>query len=129
MMSATQTPEASGLTAEEVEFQKYIDEQISDLESVQARLVRLKSIRAAMSGKVTATNGATPKRRPRKGDRLTEFVNVVTESPGITISEAAKKMDAAPNYLYRLKTRGVAENRLRVEGSNVFPVEGEAKAA
>lgn len=123
-MTATQEQE---LPKAEVEFLEYLDTEIAELEERESRLTHLKSIRAAMTGQAPKANSRSP-RGPRNQNRLGEFVGIVAANPGITIKDAADRMGAAPNYLYRLKTKAVAANQIRTDGSNLFPVEGAAAA-
>jgi sugar-specific transcriptional regulator TrmB len=42
------------------------------------------------------------RRRRRGGTRADQAVKIVSDNPGITASEVAKKMKIQPNYLYRV---------------------------
>lgn len=62
---------------------------------------------------------ATPSSAPRSkrsGGRRDQFVKLVADNPGITVSEAAKQMKIQPNYLYRVAAEAVKDGGVKVEG-------------
>lgn len=63
-------------------------------------------------------NGSRP---GRKGKRAEEFVAIVRDEPGITVTDAAKKMGIKPNYLYRL-AKQVADRGQVVKDGNGYKV-------
>jgi sugar-specific transcriptional regulator TrmB len=69
--------------------------------------------RAAARRSAPAAGGGTGRRgRPKgSGTRGTEALNLVKESPGITIPELAEKMGIKQNYLYRVLP-GLAQDGL-----------------
>ena len=74
------------------ELRPYVDE-LAELERV---------LTALNSGKSRRRTASTKKRSGQKPERKTEFLQVIDENPGITVSDAAKKMGIKPNYLYRI---------------------------
>lgn len=64
-----------------------------------------------------------PQRRRRKGGtRADEFVKIVSENPGITVSEIARIMGLPkPNYLYRVAESVVKDKRVKKEGTGYIP--------
>jgi len=63
-------------------------------------------------------SGGTRRRRRRGGTRADQAVKLITENPGIGVSELGKKMNLkAPNYLYRVLPDLEKEGRVRKKGS------------
>jgi sugar-specific transcriptional regulator TrmB len=59
----------------------------------------------------------TPRRRGRRGGtRADEAVKIVSENPGISASEVAKRMGIKPNYVYRVMGDLQKEKRVRKRG-------------
>ena len=60
--------------------------------------------------------------RPRKGEptRSDQFLALVREHPGISISEAAQRMSVAPTSLYRVSARLEQEGKIAREGKRGF---------
>jgi len=60
--------------------------------------------------------------RPRKGEptRSDQFLALVREHPGISISEAAQRMSVQPTSLYRVSARLEQEGRIAREGKRGF---------
>jgi hypothetical protein len=71
-----------------------------------------------------ATKGAR-RGRPRKGEptRAEQFLALVQEQPGITISEAAKRMSIEPNYLYRVSADLEKQGTIGRDGKGFKPRE------
>jgi hypothetical protein len=60
--------------------------------------------------------------RPRgSGTRAAEALQIVTDSPGITIPEMAQKMGIQQNYLYRVLPGLEQDGKVRKEGRGWFP--------
>ena len=60
--------------------------------------------------------------RPRKGEptRSDQFLALVREQPGISISQAAERMSVQPNYLYRVSARLEQEGKIARDGERGF---------
>jgi sugar-specific transcriptional regulator TrmB len=58
---------------------------------------------------------STPTRRRRR-TRSDQAVKVVSENPGITASEVAKRMRIKPNYVYRVMGQLQKEGKVRKRG-------------
>src|SRR5262245_12368857 len=66
--------------------------------------------------------GTKRRRRRRGGSRADQAVKVITENPGIRVSELAKKMRLkAPNYLYRVLPDLEKEGRIKKRGRGYHP--------
>ncbi|MGA8217893.1 MAG: hypothetical protein WB771_04965 [Solirubrobacterales bacterium] len=62
------------------------------------------------------------RRRRRGSTRADQAVKLISENPGITVSELGKKMSLNhPNYLYRILPDLQKEGRIRREGSGYHP--------
>jgi hypothetical protein len=62
------------------------------------------------------------RRRRRGGSRADQAVKLITENPGISVSELGKKMKLkAPNYLYRVLPDLEKEGRVRKKGRGYHP--------
>ena len=67
-------------------------------------------------------SGSGRRRRRRGGTRAEEAVKLITENPGIGVSELGKKMKLkAPNYLYRVLPDLEKEGRVRKRGHGYHP--------
>jgi hypothetical protein len=97
---------------------------------------RLEAAAAALSAGVTRRRGPgrprgsantarrTTARRDRRrgsGIRRAQAEKLVRESPGITISELAKKMNIKPNYLYRVLPELQRDGKVRKDGKKWHP--------
>jgi hypothetical protein len=62
------------------------------------------------------------RRRRRGGTRADQAVKLISENPGIGVSELGKKMRLkAPNYLYRVLPDLEKEGRVRKKGRGYHP--------
>jgi hypothetical protein len=62
-------------------------------------------------------SGKGRRRRRRGGTRADQAVKIITQNPGITVSELGKKMKLNhPNYLYRVLPDLQKEGRIRRRG-------------
>jgi hypothetical protein len=67
-------------------------------------------------------SGSGRRRRRRGGTRADQAVKLITENPGIGVSELGKKMKLkAPNYLYRVLPDLEKEGRIRKRGRGYHP--------
>jgi DNA-binding MarR family transcriptional regulator len=116
---------------------KEIDDQLRALKDEASRL---EAARAALTGTTrrrgrAASNGTarTPARRasrrngpasPRSrggNTRATQALDLVRETPGITIPEIAKAMKIEPNYLYRVLPRLASDGQVKRNGQGWHP--------
>jgi hypothetical protein len=82
---------------------------------------------AAKAGrKPRASAGRKPGRRKGSGHRAAEALRFVTEQPGITIPELAKKMRIKQNYLYRVLPRLQAEGSVKKDARGWHPAKQKA---
>jgi sugar-specific transcriptional regulator TrmB len=66
--------------------------------------------------------GGTRRRRRRGGTRADQAVKLITDNPGIGVSELGKKMKLkAPNYLYRVLPDLEREGLVKKRGSGYHP--------
>ena len=67
-------------------------------------------------------NGNGRRGRPKgSGTRAAEALQIVTDNPGITISDLAQKMGIQQNYLYRVLPGLEQDGKVRKEGREWFP--------
>jgi hypothetical protein len=67
-------------------------------------------------------SGSGRRRRRRGGTRADQAVKIITENPGIGVSELGKKMKLkAPNYLYRVLPDLEKEGRIKKRGRGYHP--------
>ncbi|MGH2923371.1 MAG: hypothetical protein ACRDKH_05000 [Solirubrobacterales bacterium] len=72
-------------------------------------------------GRPRGTGGGRRRRR-RGGTRADQAVKLITDNPGIGVSELGKKMRLkAPNYLYRVLPDLEKEGRIKKKGRGYHP--------
>jgi predicted Rossmann fold nucleotide-binding protein DprA/Smf involved in DNA uptake len=115
------------------EAAKLIRDRIKELDAERAQLDRaLASLtsgregrrgpgRPRGSGSSATGTGGRRRRRRRGGTRADQAVKLVTENPGISASEIAKRMKIKPNYLYRVLADLEQEGRVRKDGRAYHP--------
>ena len=91
----------------------------------------LNQIESAISGLGGRRRGPGRPRRPagprrrrgrRGGTRAEQAVKLITENPGIAVSDLAKRMRLkAPNYLYRVLPDLEKEGRIKKRGRGYHP--------
>ena len=89
----------------------------------------LRQIESAISGLGGRKRGpgrprgsGSGRRRRRGGTRADQAVKIITENPGIGVSELGKRMKLkAPNYLYRVLPDLEKEGRIRKRGRGYHP--------
>ena len=65
---------------------------------------------------------STGRRRRRGGTRADQAVKIISENPGIKVSELGKRMKLNhPNYLYRVLPDLEKEGRVRRKGTGYHP--------
>ena len=82
-----------------------------------------KQVQAALTGLGKSAARRAPsrpssrRRRRRGGTRADQAVKIITQNPGITVSELGKKMRLKhPNYLYRVLPDLQKEGRIKRKG-------------
>jgi hypothetical protein len=87
-----------------------------------------KQIEAALAGlgKSTKRGPGRPRRNPRRrrrgSTRADQAVKIISDNPGIKVSELGKKMKLNhPNYLYRVLPDLEKEGRIRRKGTGYHP--------
>lgn len=127
-----------------------IGERLRELEPLVAEYKRLETAMAALedvpspSAKRVAPARPAPARRPAtangngngpsqgarrgrpkgSGKRARQALEVITDHPGITIPELARRMGIKQNYLYRVLPGLEEERRIRKEGRGWHPEHG-----
>jgi hypothetical protein len=119
------------------EKKREISARLKELRPLVDEFHRLEAAQRALEGVDgggTATSTRAPRRtrakssgtgrrgRPRgSGTRAAEALQIVTDSPGITIPEMAQKMGIQQNYLYRVLPGLEQDGKVRKEGRGWFP--------
>jgi hypothetical protein len=87
-----------------------------------------KQVEAALAGLGKSTKRGpgrprrTPRRRRRGSTRADQAVKIISDNPGIKVSELGKKMKLNhPNYLYRVLPDLEKEGRIRRKGTGYHP--------
>jgi hypothetical protein len=97
------------------------DELTSELRQIENAISGLGG-RKRGPGRPRGSGGGTRRRSRRGGTRADQAVKLITENPGITVSELGRKMKLkAPNYLYRVLPDLEKEGRIRKKGSGYEP--------
>ena len=93
---------------------KELDEERKHLERTLADLTRGRVGRRRPG----RPRGSTTRRRRgrRGGTRADQALKIVSENPGITASEIAKRMKIKPNYVYRVMGELQKDKRVRKRG-------------
>lgn len=102
-----------------------LDEERAKLERALASLTDGREGRRGPGrprGTANGTSTTRRRRRRRGGTRAEQAVKLISESPGITASEIARKMGIKPNYMYRVLTELQNEGKVRKEGRAYHPV-------
>lgn len=111
-----------------------IRERIRELDAERAQLERaLASLTGGREGRRgpgrpqgsgNSSRAGTPRRRRgRRNTRADQAVKLVTDNPGISASEIARKMSIKPNYLYRVLAELQKEGRVRKDGRSYHPAQ------
>lgn len=93
------------------------DELHSELRQIESAISGLGG-RKRGPGRPRGSGGGTRRRRGRRGGtRADQAVKIISENPGITVSELGKQMKLkAPNYLYRVLPDLEKEGRIKKDG-------------
>jgi len=97
-------------------LERRLKELDDERRKVEAALVGLGKS-ATRRGPGRPRGSGTRRRRRRGGTRADQAVKLITQNPGITVSELGKKMRLkAPNYLYRVLPDLEKEGRIKRKG-------------
>lgn len=122
----------------------FVDSTVKDIDSrlndLRQEVTKLEAARQALvggrrgPGRPAASNGAsaptrrraarkTGRPRGRRGGntRANQALNLVRESPGITIPEIAESLKIEPNYLYRVMPKLVEDGQVKRDGQGWHP--------
>jgi hypothetical protein len=116
---------------------KEIDDRLRELKEEVSRLEAARNAlvggrrgpgrpRAARSGsqstqRRTGRRPGRPRGRSRSGTRANQALELVRNTPGITIPQIAEQMGIEPNYLYRVMPRLANDGQVRREGQGWHP--------
>jgi hypothetical protein len=107
------------------EARTLVEKRLRELDQEKARLER--ALADLTGGRVGRRRPGRPRgsgggrRRRRGGTRADQAVKIVSENPGITASEVAKRLKIKPNYLYRVMGDLQKEGRVRKRGRGYHP--------
>jgi sugar-specific transcriptional regulator TrmB len=99
-----------------------IEERLKELDEERKRLERTLSdlthgkVGRRRPGRPRGSRTRTAQTRRRGGTRSDQAVKLVSENPGITASEVAKRMRIKPNYVYRVMGELQKEGKVRKRG-------------
>ena len=121
----------------------FVDSTVKDIDSrlneLRQEVTKLEAARQALVGgrrgpgrpAATANGSSTRRRAPRRASRprgrrggntrANQALNLVRDSPGITIPQIAEALKIEPNYLYRVMPKLVEEGQVRREGQGWHP--------
>lgn len=121
----------------------FVDSTVKDIDSrldeLRLEVTKLEAARQALvggrrgPGRPAAGNGAPTRRRVtarktgrprgRRGGntRANQALNLVRDSPGITIPQIAEALKIEPNYLYRVMPKLVQDGQVKREGQGWHP--------
>jgi hypothetical protein len=122
----------------------FVDSTVKDIDSrlseLRQEVTKLEAARQALvggrrgPGRPAANNGAsaaptrraarkTGRPRGRRGGntRANQALNLVRESPGITIPQIAEQLKIEPNYLYRVMPKLVEDGQVKRDGQGWHP--------
>jgi sugar-specific transcriptional regulator TrmB len=103
------------------EARSLIERRLKELDEERAKLER--TLADLTGGRVGRRRPGRPRgsrtrrrRGRRRGTRADQAVKIVSENPGITASEVAKRMRIKPNYVYRVMGDLQKGGRVRKRG-------------
>src|SRR5579875_2019521 len=114
---------------------EFLDSTVNDidrrLDELKDEVARLEAARTALLGgrrrpgrPRTAGAGRTRGASVASRTRASQALELVRNSPGITIPQIAKEMGIEPNYLYRVLPRLEQEGQIKRDGQGWVPVGG-----
>lgn len=103
--------------------------QLEELNQIESAIAALEQVGGARpTGGPRRRRGAGRGGRPRRGrppkgqpTRSDQFLALVQQRPGISISEAASQLSIEPNYLYRVSATLQREGTIAKEGRGFVP--------
>ena len=117
------------MTEKTDQIRKLVKERLAELDKERKALEEaLKQLGGDVGRKVrrgrpagsTSTSGR--KRRSRKGGTRAEHaLKAVSDNPGITAGEIAKKLKIKPNYVYRVMGDLAKEKKVKKKGRGYYP--------
>jgi sugar-specific transcriptional regulator TrmB len=99
-----------------------IEERLKELDEERKRLERTLSdlthgkVGRRRPGRPRGSRTRTTQTRRRSATRADQAAKLVSENPGITASEVAKRMRIKPNYVYRVMGQLQKEGKVRKRG-------------
>jgi predicted HTH transcriptional regulator len=120
----------------------FVDSTVKDIDSrlseLRQEVTRLEAARQALvggrrgPGRPASANGSPTRRRAarktgrprgrRAGNtRANQALNLVRETPGITIPQIAEQLKIEPNYLYRVMPKLVEDGQVKRDGQGWHP--------
>jgi sugar-specific transcriptional regulator TrmB len=99
-----------------------IEERLKELDDERKRLERTLSdlthgrVGRRRPGRPRGSRTQSAPTRRRSGTRSDQAAKLVSENPGITASEVAKRMRIKPNYVYRVMGQLQKEGKVRKRG-------------
>jgi hypothetical protein len=113
------------------ETRAYIEERLAAIDDERRKLERaLAAVTDGRSGRRGpgrpragggSRSGTRQRRRRRGGTRADQAVKLVSDNPGITASDIARRMSIKPNYLYRVMSDLEKEGRVSKRGREYHP--------
>jgi predicted ArsR family transcriptional regulator len=110
------------------QIRKLVKERLAELDKERKALEEaLKQLggdvqRKVRRGRPAGSTSTGRKRRSRKGGtRADHALKAVSDSPGITAGEIAKKLDIKPNYVYRVMGDLVEDKQVKKKGRGYYP--------
>lgn len=103
---------------------RILEERLRELDAERRQVERALSemTRTDRRRRPGRPRGSGTARRGRRGStRADQAVKQVKSNPGITVSEIAKKLKIAPNYMYRVMADLQKEGRVSKRGRGYYP--------
>ena len=99
-----------------------IEQRLAELNDERKRLEEALRGLGGKRGPGRPRGSTNRKRRKRRGGtRAEQAVKVITDNPGITPSEIAKRLGIKPNYLYRVMNDLQKDGLVSKRGRGYFP--------
>ena len=101
-----------------------IEQRLSELDDERKRLEgALKDLggrRGPGRPRGSSTSGGRKRRRRRGGTRAEQALKIITENPGISPSDIAKRIGIQPNYMYRVMNELQKDKLVKKKGRGYF---------
>ncbi|MFN2612476.1 MAG: winged helix-turn-helix domain-containing protein [Solirubrobacterales bacterium] len=99
-----------------------IEERLAELADERKRLEEALRGLGGKRGPGRPRGSSNRRRRKRRGGtRGEQAIKIITDKPGITPSEIAKRLGIKPNYLYRVMNELQKDGLVRKKGRGYFP--------